>query len=329
MFTLGSNCRIEDVTLTLTSSTAVTAGAVYTAVTVDDGNIPSTKLRGIVINVTNNNPSGSCVGVLTTGNSTSPGNVTSADTLRATTINITASGQQGGYAECIRVAGSNRTSARDTNMFVTGTNCTGARLIACETVSAGYLDLRASVISASGDATSVANCSLAEISQTNASSEIILSYTRLQYHHANGLGFTAAQIPTNIVFGMYKTNADFGTTNSNYFLLPGTTLESNAIAVAADAAPFIIEQDCLLRGVFMSGNANITSGSVTALIYDVSVAANNLILSLPMITGQSNAFNNTSSHTFHFGDKMILDLSVALSGSQSGLRSFQVNIGLF
>jgi hypothetical protein len=330
MFTLGSNCRIEDVTLTLTSSSAVTPGAVYAAVNVDDGNIPSAKLRTMVINVTNNNPSGSCVGVLATGNSTNPANVTSADTLRATTININASGQQGGYAQCIRVAGSNRTSARDTNMFATATNCTaGAKVIACETISAGYLDLRASVVSASGDATTIANCSLAEISQTNASSEIILSYTRLQYHSANSFGFTPAQIPTNIVFGIFDTNdwtnGDFIKT---YYLLPGTGVRTTAISNAAAAAPFVIEQDCLLRGVFLSANASLGASSLLLNVYHMDPASTP-IFSLSLTGSSVATFNNTKSYTFHTGDFMYVTISGNNTTPPTTLRSFQVNVGLF
>ena len=329
LFTFGSNCRIEDVTLTLTSSTAVTAGAVYTAVTLDGGNIPSAKLRTMVINVTNNNPSGSCVGVLTTGDHATPASVTSADTIRGSTINVNTSGQQGGYAECIRVAGSNRTSARDTNLFVTGTNCSGSKLIGCETISAGYLDLRVSIISASGDATSFTNCSMAEISQTNASSEIVLSYTRLQYHSANSLGFTSIQIPTNIIFGIFDTNnwvaGDF---TSNYYLLPGTMKRVDAITDSTKAAPFVIEQDCILRGVYLSANASIGARVMTLNVYHMSVETSNIVFSLSLTGSGTNASNNSKSYIFHNGDLMYVSINGDGSTPPTTLRSFQVNIGL-
>jgi hypothetical protein len=105
--------------------------------------------------------------------------------------------------------------------------------------------------------------------------------------------------------------------------------DNNAITVAADAGPFIIEQDCILRGVFLSTNIGIPLGTADLIIYDGSINSANVIVNIPMITGQSSVFNTTSSHTFHFGDKMIVDLSLTLTGSQTGLRSFQVNVGLF
>jgi hypothetical protein len=283
----------------------------------------------MVINVTNNNPSGSCVGLLTTGSSTSPSVVTSADTIRGSTINVNASGQQGGYAECIRVAGANRSSARDTNMFVTGTNCTGAQLIGCETVSAGYLDLRASIVSASGDATSITNCSMAEISQTNPSSEIILSYTRLQYHHANSLGFTAAQIPTNIVFGIFDTNNwTAGDFTSNYYLLPGTTRRTAAITDPTKTAPFVIEQDCLLRGVYLSANVSLGASVMTLNVYHMDTTSTP-VFSLSLTGSVTNVANNSKSYTFHNGDLMYVSVNGDGSTPTTALRSFQVNIGLF
>jgi hypothetical protein len=295
----------------------------------DGNNIPSSKLRTMVINVTNNNPSGSCVGVLATGTVANASNVTSADTIRGSTVNVNTSGQEGGYASCIRVAGSNRTSARDTNMFVTGTNCSNAQLIACETFAASsYLDLRASVISASGS--SMVNCSLAEISQTGSGSEIILSYTRLQNHGANGLGFTPAQIPTNLVFGLFDTNNwTAGEFNDEYYLLPGTTSRANAITTTTGAAPFIIEQDCILRGVYLSANASLGAAVLTLNIYHSNTQPSNNIFSLSLTGSTSRTSNNTKSYMFHESDSMYVSLCGENVAPNTDVRSFQVNVGLF
>jgi hypothetical protein len=204
-------------------------------------------------------------------------------------------------------------------------------MFGCETVSAGYLDLRASIISASGDATTVANCSLAEISQTNPSSEIIVSYTRLQYHHANALGFTSAQIPTNIVFGLFDTNQWTDTEiNDLYFLLPGTTTRATALTTAENAAPFIIEQDCIMRGVYLSANASLVNGVMSLNIYHMSVVPSNLVFTLSITGAIKSAVNNTKSYTFHNGDYMYVTLcGGGATVNSPALRSFQANIGLF
>jgi hypothetical protein len=236
------------------------------------------------------------------------------------------------------VAGGNRVAARDTNLFVTATNCSGANVIGCETiVSSSYLDLRASVVSATGDVLSVSYSTVAEVSQTNPSSQVLLSYTRLQNLEANGYGFTPAQIPTNIVFGLYKDKGGSmsgnggNNDNANYFLLPGTTPVSTAIVAFSNAAPFLIEQDCLMRGIFFNANTTISSGTVKAMIYHNNTASSNLVASLQLDPSSGKAVsNNTFSYKFHQGDAMYVNISCALGTTDSvNLRSFQINVGLF
>jgi hypothetical protein len=339
MFTMGSNTRIEDVTLTLTSSTTETADAAYTAVRIDGSNVQSAKLRTLVINVTNNNPLGGCGGLVVTGNIDNPGTVTSADTIRGSTINVTTSGAVGlaASAGCIVVVGENRVSVRDTNLFITATNCSGVNIFGCETNSPNsYLDLRSSLVSASADVLTISYSTVAEISQTDPSSQIILSYTRLQNLEANDYGFTTAQVPTNIVFGLYKdkTRAFTDADDANYFLMPGTTPASTAIEEYSNAAPFIIEQDCLLRGIFFNANTSISSGSVKAQIYHNTVidTSTNPVatLQLDSSNGLKVSSNDTFSYKFHKGDYMYVNLSMKLGVTNtSNLRSFQINVGLF
>jgi hypothetical protein len=170
---------------------------------------------------------------------------------------------------------------------------------------------------------------MAEISQTNASSEIILSYTRLQYHHANALGFTPAQIPTNIVFGIFDTNTwTNGDFNKSYYLLPGTMVRNTAISNSTAAAPFVIEQECLLRGVYLSANVSLGASVMTMNVYHMDPTSTP-IFSLSLTGSVANASNNTKSYTFHNGDLMYVSISGDNTTPPTGLRSFQVNIGLF
>jgi hypothetical protein len=332
MVTMNSNCRIEDVTLTFTSSSTLTSGAEYVGFYMQGSNVVSSKLRGMVLNMTNYNPRGNVVGVLTRGDIASPELPTSADTMRGSTININTSGQIGGYASCVRVAGQNRVSERDMNNFLVGTNCSGTRLIAKETVSAGYLDMRASLIAATG--TGLTNCSLAEISQTNLSSVIILSYTRLQYHSANGLGFTTAQIPTNVVYTLYEPTGTWsaGEFNTAYYLTPGTQNITTTITTSAFSVPFIVEQGCLLYGVYLNlNNPIINSGVMTADIYNNSIVASNLIVSLSLSAagGTTVTSNYAVSHTLNKGESLyVVATGSGAGGAQTTFHSLQINFAL-
>jgi hypothetical protein len=332
MVTMNSNTRLEDVTLTFTSSSTVTSGAEYVGVYIEGSNILSTKLRVMVLNMTNYNPGGNVVGVLTRGDIASPELPTSADTLRGSTININTSGQVGGYASCVRVAGQNRVSERDMNNFLVGTNCSGTRLIAKETVSAGYLDMRASLVAAIG--TGLTNCSLAEISQTNLSSVIILSYTRLQNHSANGLGFTTAQIPTNVVYTLYEATGTWSTAefNETYYITPGTQNIANAIKTAGVEVPFVVEQDCIFHGITMNiNNPIISNGIMTADIYHNSLVASNLIVSLSLsaVGGTTRIINDIISHKLLKGETLYTVVTGnGATGNQSTFHSLQVNFAL-
>jgi hypothetical protein len=234
------------------------------------------------------------------------------------------------------VAGGNRVAARDTNLFVTATNCSGARVIGCETsVSSSYLDLRASVVSASADVLTISYSTVAEISQTDPSSQIILSYTRLQNLGANSYPFTPAQIPSGVLFGVYSNQEFDHRDNGTYYLLPGTTLRTNLITNISFATPYFIQQDCLMRGLFFSANTTITSGSVKALIYHNGITGANVIpiATTELNSSTSNVVSNlVFSYKFHRGDVMYVNLSMGLSGGnngQPGLYSFQLNVGLF
>jgi hypothetical protein len=332
MVTMNSNCRIEDVTLTFTSSSTLTSGAEYVGFYIEGSNVVSSKIRGMVLNMSNYNPGGNVVGVLTRGDISAPQVPTSADTMRGATLNINTSGQIGGYASCVRVAGQNRVSERDMNNFLVGTNCSGTRLIAKETVSAGYLDMRASLISASG--TALTDCSLAEISQTNVSSVIILSYTRLQYHSANSLGFTTAQIPTNIVYTLYEPTGTWSAAefNTAYYLTPGTQNSTTTITTSAFSVPFIVEQDCLLHGAYLNlNNPIINSGVMTADIYHNSIVASNLLLSLSLSAagGTTRTSNYALSHKLYEEESLyVVATGTGAGGAQTTFHSLQINFAL-
>jgi len=218
------------------------------------------------------------------------------------------------------------------NNFLVATNCSGTQLIAKETVSAGYLDMRASLVSATG--TGLTNCSLAEISQTNLSSVIILSYTRLQNHSANGLGFTTAQVPTNVIYTLYEATGTWSTAefNTTYYITPGTQNIASAITTAGNEVPMVVEQDCIFHGVTMNiNNPIISNGVLTATIYHNSVVASNIIasLSLSAVGGTTRIINDLISHKLLNGETLYTVVTgTGATGNQSTFHSVQVNFAL-
>jgi hypothetical protein len=326
IFTLQSNCRLEDLTITLSSTlTDGVSGAVYSAIQLDNGNIPSSKIRTMVINVFNTNSHGNAVGVLAAGDAPNPFVFTSASTIRATTINATASGLNPGYyTNCIRVAGSNRTSARDTVLYLTATNCSGADVIAAETVSAGVIDLRSSTVSASG--TGLTNCSLAEISQTASGSEIVLGYTDLDNNNANGIGFTVNQTPANIIFGTFKNGTWNNTDFTNLTFLPIGTSPINLLPNTIEAAvPFTIQQDGLIHDIVFRTNVSMGASSISA-----ALLKNSNTLVTFTISGNTDNMSSNFYQSFKVVRGDTLSVSIKGTGTApTGLASCIFDFGLY
>jgi hypothetical protein len=340
-----SNTRIEDVTLTLTSSTTTVCGAQYVVVAMSGTNIPSLKLRTMVMNANNFNKGGNVYGIYASGNANTDITIAlSSTTVRGTTINVTTSGQTNGTflgsnARCIYSSGSNRVSIRDTNCFLIGSNCSGAKLIACETtVSGSRMDLTASIISARSLGTTT-NCSLAEISQTSSNSVIELGATHLLGHSANGLGFSTIQLGTNFIYGVYQTTSwNTGDFNMTGYMFPGTALRSAVEATSTtDAVPYTIPQDCILNRVLLRVNPVAVLGTNGSPIMHVKIFLNENFVT-PIVTlsltGTTRVFSNFNySRALLKDDRVYVNLSnVGAGGGASnvtGLYSATVDFELY
>lgn len=196
---LGQNCRIEDVTLTLSSS----SNSITNLIGV---NIPSnasinSKLRTLVLNV-NYTGTNSCNVYGIYSNGTSATTNTSSNTIRASTINVSSSGS--GPCRGILVSNANLVSTRDTNIYATGT---GSDIIGAETSNASaHLDLITSSVSGV----------LQDIKRT--SGEILLSNTNLVNNNAGTTSFKTDSAAETVYFGV-SGNLSSGT----YNLVPGVT----------------------------------------------------------------------------------------------------------
>jgi len=333
LLTIGSNCRIEDVTLTLTTSSQPVAGAVYSVFKVSDNTVtgPSTKLRTLVANLNLNNPSGSGAGLVTNGSSAT--NFNSAYLTRGCTINVNASNLDGNcYAKCVDVTGKNRTSLRDTILNLTATNCSGSRIIACETSAANsVIDIKTSTVSASGSG--LTNCSLAEISQTAAGSVIYVGAgTNLENHSANNLGFTMDITPANSTFGVIKTKGGTWSTpeysGDKYYLSYGTSLLTDIANISADAIVYSPPQTCILHDITLRTNVSVGTSTLYTNVYCNSVTPAGLKTTLALSGNAILARDDTISFKMFNTDKLFIELS-GTGGVPTGFRNAYVDVGTF
>jgi hypothetical protein len=343
LITMGSNTRIEDVTLTLTSTSAFNSGALYTGVLVNNNDLLTTKLRTMVINVNNNNSGGNAIGVRSTGSSST--DFRSSYLIRSATINVTTSGfaavSPSPYNKGIAVDGSNRVALRDCVVSVqsTGLSLSSTRLIACETTS-GILELDSCTINASSAAIAATNCSIAEISQT-AGIIVLGGGTGLKNNNANGLGFDTRNIHPNILAAALKTGNNVWNTgdfNSIYFLVPGASRITDLANSINDTTAFSFKQDCILHQVILSTNSSLNlDGGGPAKQMHVKLYKNNLA-GAPIITATLSGSLVSTVEDFTSVKLLATDSlyvllsgggSTGTSGTSTNVRSVAVDFSLY
>lgn len=289
LLTMGSNCRVEDMTFTLTSASDVS----LTGIDWPSGTPLTSKLRVCVANVRSSGTgSNQIVGMLSAGSSATT--YSASDATRGCTVNVDASSS--GIVRGLYVTGSNWFGIRDTNINVTGT---GSNIIGVETTNAGaYASLKHSTVRGGDHVLIPSNH---DINRT--AGEILLASVDLKNNSANGNGFSVA---TEGAITHYGTtgNAQNGTT---YYLVPGYSTINN---LPGTAFPIPVTQNMILfSGTFQSGIAIPVGQSVKLTAYRNNVATD---MSMTIVAGQTLASNTSQSVDFTKGDT--LDFRMVPSG---------------
>jgi len=221
MVTMGTQTRLEDMTISLASPNNVNLVGIYFP-----GATPTnSKIRTCVANVSYDGPTGSnaVYGILADGTSTNPKTYASSDTIRATTINVNVpnSGCTGSTIRGIYVSNACRFTTRDTNIYTNGpTGSNGSNVsIGVETTHTGaFVALKTSSIY--GSTFDIKQPVIA--SGNNSTME--LSNTDLINANANSNGFTVNTAPSHIFYSIVASN--FNSIVSHY-LTPGSLNFSN------------------------------------------------------------------------------------------------------
>ena len=274
LVTMGTQTRLEDVTLILTSAaTAELIGINYPFDTTT-----TSKLRTSVVNVTSTATGASNIYGVHGPIGTSTPNVRtllSSNAIRGVTINVTSSTTgriRGCYFE-----GPLQFTMRDTNVFAEGK--TGAiNVIGVETTNAGsFIALKTSSISGKGPANGTGQYhDITQPALTTTDPAVIqLSTTDLIQADSNGNGFTVNTEPAHIYF-ILGAELDFRGTLGNtlatppgtYYLVPGTNTPqfSTFTAPSIPSIPFV--QRVILFEVIVSSSQDIPAGAtVTVKLY--------------------------------------------------------------
>lgn len=255
LVTMGTNTRVEDVTLTLSAS----GNCNLTGVLFPTTTSINSKLRTTVINVTLPSlGSYNAYGVLANGTTTTPSAYSSSNAMRGCTINVVST--SAGICRGLYVTGDCRFTARDTNILASGT---GTDLIGAEiTNSSGFLELKTSSVSGT----------VHDVKQPSGltTSVLQLAFTDLINANANSNGFSVKTEPSHLLFVLGPTVVFTGsgsvavTPVGTYYLTPGTSIANFATTVVGIPFP---QKVIIFDGVVSSTIAIPSGHTVTVDLY--------------------------------------------------------------
>lgn len=304
LLTMGSNCRVEDMTFTLTSSSNVN----LTGVDWPSGTPLVSKLRTSVVNVTSSGTgSNTIVGMLSAGSSATTYNA--SDAARSCTISVDASSS--GPIRGLYVTGSNWFSSRDVNYNIRGT---GSNIIGVETTNAGaYASIKHSTVRG-GD--HIAQPNNHDINRT--AGEILLGSVDLVNNSANGNGFT---VTTEGAITHFGTTGNY-TNGTTYYLVPGFVKQGD-LPTSTFGIP-VTQNMILFSGTFQSSPAVPVGQSVKLTAYK-----NNAItdMSMTIVAGATLASNTTQSVDYTKGDTF--DFRMVTSGGNFNNFNFAASVAFY
>jgi hypothetical protein len=302
ILTMGSNCRVEDLTFTLTSTSNVS----LTGVDWPSGTPITSKLRTCVVNVTSSGTgSNTIVGMLSAG--TSATTYTSADATRGITVSVDASSS--GPIRGLYLTGSNWFGLRDTNINARGT---GSNIVGVETTDAGsYASLKHSTIRG-GDGTGI------HYDINRSAGEILLGSVDLVNNTANGNSFS---ITTEGAIAHYGTTGNFGN-GTTYYLVPGFVREGD-LPTSSFGIP-ATQNMIMFSGTFQSSPAIPAAHSVKLTAYKNNAATD---MSITIVAGQTLASNVTQSVDYRRGDTF--DLRFVVTGGNLNNYDFAASIAFY
>ena len=302
LLTMGSNCRVEDMTFTLTSLCNVN----LTGIDWPSGTSLTSKFRTGVVNVTSGGTgSNTIVGMLTAG--TSATTYSPSDATRSVTVNVDASSS--GPIRGLYSTGSNWFGLRDTNLNAIGT---GSNIVGVETTNAGsYVSIKHSTVRG-GDGTGIRY----DINRT--AGDILLGSVDLTNNTANGNSFS---VTTEGAITHYGTTGNY-TNGTTYYLVPGFVKQGD-LPTSTFGIP-VTQNMILFSGTFQCSPTVAVGNSVKLTAYK-----NNTItdMSMTIVAGQTLASNTTQSVDFRRGDTM--DFRMVPSGGNFNGFNFAASVAFY
>lgn len=315
LLTMGSNCRVENFTANLSSSSNVN----LTGVLFPQGTIPTAKLRNSIWTVTSTATGSNAIyGCYSPGTSTL--DYFPANMIQRSTLNVISS--SAGNTRGILVDNASRFAVRDIVVYARGS---GSNIVGGEvTHASGILEIKSStfggVITSGGGTAHDIN---------RAAGTILLGSTDLLNNDANGNSFTPTQAPTSFTWGVLGNM----TANRRYYLVPGTVTVGNLTNepvtntyAGSNALPVPFVQPSSVIDITMTFLGTIPS-DCTLTMKLIKNRTAPPVLSL-MMTSADGGLKRNTTQSASFGSADTVDAILDISGNP-GTGSFIGVIGYY
>lgn len=281
---MGTNTRLEDVTLILTSSTG---GLTLKGVEYPSTTTANARIRNSIINISNTSVGvGTIYGVHSSGIGVSP---LDQDCIRSSTISISA-------AVTTKAAGiysdtANTFRFRDLNIIVQRTSGAGPYYgIETNNAGANIICRHSSIFATSSD-----------ISQTSGT--IQLAMTTLQTNSANSIGFTSLDSCKIMIFSAIGATGNWTGTNGRY-------LRVGSGAVSTTQIQYPIPTSCIIKGISLR-----RTNTTNAITFTVRINGVDTALTQTITASNQSATLNTVSISVSANDLLSIGLTQSVPNS--------------
>lgn len=327
LLTMGDNCRVEDVALKLTSAghhtlvgiefpgtTSITAKLRPSTLTVDNtaaGDVGTSNVYGVLCNST---------GDLGSANF-------SFNCLKGSTITVKSAG--GGKKRGVLVNAAGAMTARDMNIFASGSSIGGGSFVGIETLDAGSkMETRATTIYGS----------TSDIRQTSGSITLGPG-TDLALHSAGGLAFSTFQYPTVLYYGtvgsLSASQPAIVPNDYALYLTPGaaavqplvnfTTPRVFTVYQYPDSkiAYYSMQQKSIVFGLFVTASIGPTNTNCTSSVFVMKNGVDTA-LTATLIDGIQSV--RVSDKSIDFNQYDLLSVRVEVTGSTNTTHDLIVQL---
>lgn len=292
MIVMGASCRIENVTMNMSTGSAVN----ITGILFPIGTSLTSKIRSSVLNVTYTGAGNKAiVGVLSNAAETyNTALFNSSDAIARSTVNVTSNSI--GSTKGLSVAGKNRFGIRDSVINVNGSGA-GSYVVGVETSATdAYCSLKTSTVNGASSAPSPPGINY-DINRASLPlpSTILLGFTDLVNNNANSNSFSVVTESSTTTFGVFG-----GLPNGNLNLVPGT-IDKNTNVGTFDIP--IVQNMILFSGVIRF-TGSLIGHTITFNVYKTSgILGPVLVFSIVMteVTG-ATVIEDKKSVDFNKGD---------------------------